>query len=83
MLNNKEFVMFQIETYYLFSKLSICYYLIMNRDMEYAHIRALNIETILLCLKLLFVPFLFIYIMLLDILLKFLELNFLINVLFI
>ena len=52
MLNNKEFVMFQIETYYLFSKLSICYYLIMNRDMEYAHIRALNIETILLCLKL-------------------------------
>ncbi len=54
-LNHKEFVMFQIETYYVFSKLSICYYLIMNRDMEYAHRRALNIESILLCLKLLII----------------------------
>jgi hypothetical protein len=55
MLNNEEFVMFQIETYYIFSKLSICYYLIMNRDMEYAHRRALNIESILLFLKLLII----------------------------
>jgi hypothetical protein len=52
MLNDKELVMFQLETYYLFSKMSICYYLIMNKDMDYAHKRALKIETILLCFQL-------------------------------
>jgi hypothetical protein len=47
-LNNDNFVMMQLETYYIFSKMSICYYLIMNIDMENAHISALRDETIFL-----------------------------------
>ena len=48
MLNNDNFVMMQLETYYIFSKMSICYYLIMNIDMENAHKSALTDETLLL-----------------------------------
>ena len=48
MLNKDNFVMMQLETYYIFSKMSICYYLIMNIDMENAHISALTDETLLL-----------------------------------
>ena len=48
MLNNDNFVMMQLETYYIFSKMSICYYLIMNIDMENAHVSALKAETLLL-----------------------------------
>ena len=54
-LNDKDFIMLQLETYYLFSKMSICYYLIMNKDMEYAHEIALKLETILLCLQLIII----------------------------
>ena len=35
--------------------MSICYYLIMNKDMEYAHEIALKLETILLCLQLIII----------------------------
>jgi hypothetical protein len=48
MLNKDNFVMMQLETYYIFSKMSICYYLIMNIDMENAHVSALKAETLLL-----------------------------------
>ena len=51
LLNDKDFIMLQLETYYLFSKMSICYYLIMNEDMESAHEIALKIESILLFLQ--------------------------------
>ena len=51
LLNDKDFIMLQLETYYLFSKMSICYYLIMNEDMESAHVIALRIESILLILQ--------------------------------
>ena len=55
LLNDKDFIMLQLETYYLFSKMSICYYLIMNEDMESAHEIALKIESFLLCLQLIII----------------------------
>ena len=52
MLNNDNFIMMQLETYYIFSKMSVCYYLIMNIDMENAHFLALRDETIFLLTQL-------------------------------
>ena len=55
MLNNDNFVMMQLETYYIFSKMSICYYLIMNIDLENAHHLALRDEFIFLFIQLLII----------------------------
>ena len=52
MINKENFVMMQLETYYIFSKMSICYYLIMNIDMEKAHESALKYECLFLLLHL-------------------------------
>jgi hypothetical protein len=55
MLNDDNFVMMQLETYYIFSKMSICYYLIMNIDLENAHHLALRDEFIFLFIQLLII----------------------------
>ena len=52
MINKENFVMMQLETYYIFSKMSVCYYLIMNIDMEIAHKSALKFEGLFLFLHL-------------------------------
>ena len=55
MINKENFVMMQLETYYIFSKMSICYYLIMNIDMENAHESALKYECLFLLLHLILI----------------------------
>jgi hypothetical protein len=51
LLNNEQVIMFQLESYYVLTKIPICYYIVMNRDIEYIHSNAINIEIILLSLQ--------------------------------
>ena len=54
--------MMQLEAYYVFSKMNLCYYLIMNIDMENAHESALRNESLFLTLQLcLMIIIIFIY----------------------
>jgi hypothetical protein len=62
LLNNDNLIMIQLEAYYVFSKMNLCYYLIMNIDMENAHESALRNESLFLTLQLcLMIIIIFIY----------------------
>ena len=62
LLNDDNLVMMQLEAYYVFSKMNLCYYLIMNIDMENAHESALRNESLFLTLQLcLMIIIIFIY----------------------
>ncbi len=62
LLNDDNLVMMQLEAYYVFSKMNLCYYLIMNIDMENAHKSALRDETFFLTFQIiLIIIIIFIY----------------------
>ena len=53
LLNNPQIIMFQLECYYVLTKIPLCYYIVMNRDLEYVHKNTIKIEFILLSVQLL------------------------------
>ena len=53
LLNRDEIIMLQLESYYIFTKVPIGYYIVMNKDLEYIHLYAIEIEVILLSLQIL------------------------------
>ena len=53
LLNRDEIIMLQLESYYIFTKVPIGYYIVMNKDLEYSHLYAIEIEVILLSLQIL------------------------------
>ena len=55
LLNNPQVIMFQLECYYVLTKIPLCYYIVMNRDLEYIHENALKIEIFLLTFQLLII----------------------------
>ena len=64
LLNRDEIIMLQLESYYVFTKVPIGYYIVMNKDLEYSHNYAIHIEILLLSLQLLISFFIiFVYIL--------------------
>ena len=51
LLNRDEIIMFQLESYYVFTKVPLGYYIVMNKDLEYIHKFAIEMEIILLSLQ--------------------------------
>ena len=43
--------MFQLESYYVLTKIPICYYIVINRDIKFIHLNAIKIEILLLSVQ--------------------------------
>ena len=51
LLNHPQLIMFQLESYYVLTKIPICYYIVINRDIKFIHLNAIKIEILLLSVQ--------------------------------